>query len=266
MALPLGLNRTWAYRRFIFGSVGQELRARYAGSLLGGLWVLLQPLALIVIYSVIFSSIMRPGLPDETRPFAYTVYLCSGLLLWMFFVELLTRSTGIFVQNGSLLKKVNFPRLALPIIALLSALLNYAVIMGVFFVLLIVVGFLPGAIALSALPIVAIAAGFAIGLGLACATINVYYRDVEQFIGIITQLWFWLTPIVYPVTIVPERFHGFLMWNPIAPLVEAMHAIFMEGRAPIWSSLTAPAVTALVGLVLGAWVYFRLGSDMTDEF
>jgi lipopolysaccharide transport system permease protein len=265
MALPLGLDRTWSYRRFILGSVTQELRSRYAGSLFGILWALLQPLSLILIYSVIFSSIMQPGLPAEGRAFAYTVYLCSGLLLWMFFVELLTRSTGIFVQNGGLLKKVNFPRLTLPIIALLSALLNYAIIMGVFLVLLIVAGFLPGSAALHALPAVAITAGFAIGLGLACATINVYYRDVEQFIAIVTQLWFWLTPIVYPVSIVPERFHVFLDWNPMVPLVEAMHAIFLAGTAPNASSLMFPAITALVSLMLGAWVYFRLGSDMTDE-
>ncbi|MDG2442827.1 MAG: ABC transporter permease, partial [Luminiphilus sp.] len=80
MALPLGLDRTWSYRRFIFGSVMQELRSRYAGSLFGILWALLQPLSLILIYSVIFSSIMQPGLPAEGRAFAYTVYLCSGLL------------------------------------------------------------------------------------------------------------------------------------------------------------------------------------------
>ena len=266
MALPLGLDRAWTYRRFIFGSVMQELRSRYAGSLFGILWALLQPLSLILIYSVIFSSIMQPGLPAEGRAFAYTVYLCSGLLLWMFFVELLTRSTGIFVQNGGLLKKVNFPRLTLPIIALLSALLNYAIIMGVFLVLLIVAGFLPGAAALNALPVVAIAAGFAIGLGLACATINVYYRDVEQFVAIVTQLWFWLTPIVYPITLVPERFHIFLDWNPMVPMVEAMHGIFVKGTAPDVSSLMFPAITALVSLLLGAWVYFRLGSDMTDAF
>ena len=265
MALPLGLDRTWSYRRFIFGSVMQELRSRYAGSLFGILWALLQPLSLILIYSVIFSSIMQPGLPAEGRAFAYTVYLCSGLLLWMFFVELLTRSTGIFVQNGGLLKKVNFPRLTLPIIALLSALLNYAIIMGVFLVLLIVAGFLPGSAALHALPVVAITAGFAIGLGLACATINVYYRDIEQFIAIVTQLWFWLTPIVYPASIVPERFHVFLDSNPMVPMVEAMHGIFVAGTAPDASSLVFPAIIALVSLMLGAWVYFRLGSDMTDE-
>lgn len=112
---------------------------------------------------------------------------------------------------------------------------------------------------------VAITAGFAIGLGLACATINVYYRDIEQFIAIVTQLWFWLTPIVYPVSIVPERFHVFLDWNPMFPLVEAMHAIFVAGTAQDVSSLMFPAITALVCLMLGAWVYFRLGSDMTDE-
>ena len=161
------------HRRFVLGSVTQEVRARYAGSLLGALWAILQPLTLIIIYSVIFSRVMSPGLPGYEQPFAYTVFLCSGLLLWIFFVELLTRSVGIFVQNGGLLKKVNFPRLSLPIIALLAALLNYGIIMMLFFILLVVADFTPGIVSVGALPVILIMAAFAVGLGLLGATINV---------------------------------------------------------------------------------------------
>ena len=107
-------------------------------------WALLEPLTLIVIYSVIFSQLMRPGLSGYDQPYAYTVFLCSGLLMWMFFVELLTRSVGLFVENGDLLKKVQFPRLTLLIIALLAALLNYAIIMLWFVMLLVWADFSPG--------------------------------------------------------------------------------------------------------------------------
>jgi len=265
MALPLGLERTWLYRRFIMGSVVQEVRARYAGSLLGTLWALLQPLSLIGIYSIVFSSIMRPGLEGGDHPLSYTIFLCSGLLLWMFFVELLSNTTNIFVRNGGLLKKVNFPRLTLPIITLLSALLNYAIIMAIFFLLLLVAG-APLSWALLYIPLVVlVTAGFAIGLGLAFATINVYYRDVAQLLAIITQLWFWLTPVVYPMSVVPERFHWLLAWNPIVPLVEAMHVMFLAGTKPDFSAIIAPSVFMLFSLALGVLVYFRLGADMTDE-
>lgn len=265
MMLPLGMAETWAYRRFIVGSVAQELRARYAGSLLGGVWALVQPLTLIIIYSVVFSTIMAPRLPGYDQPFAYTIFLCSGLLLWQFFAELLTRTVGIFVQNGSLLKKVYFPRLTLPFIALFASLLNYVVIMLWFLLLLIGIDYLPGSAALAVLPIVVIASGFAVGLGLCGATINVYYRDVEQFTGVAIQFWFWLTPIIYPADILPEPFRSYLEWNPIYPLVVAMQQIFLGDTMPALQTLVYPAATALILLALGAATYFRLGKDMTDE-
>lgn len=264
--LPLGIAQTWAYRRFITGSVMQEFRARYSESLLGGLWAVLHPLALIVIYSVIFSKLMTTRLPGYAQPYAYTIFLCSGLLLWTFFAELLTRCVGLFVQNGGLLKKVNFPRLTLPLIALFSALLNYLIIMALFLGLLLVAGATPGFEVLGALPVVAIVSGFAVGLGLLGATVNVYYRDVEQFTAVSTQFWFWLTPIIYPVAIVPEQYRYVLEWNPILPLVVAMQDVFLRGTLPHWGSLLYPALIAAASLVLGAWVYFKLGQDMTDEF
>ena len=267
MALPLGIAGTWAYRRFIFGSVSRELRARYTGSLLGVVWAFIQPLTLIVIYSVIFSKLMRPGLSGyDDQPFAYTIFLCSGLLLWMFFVELLTRSVGIFVQNGGLLKKIQFPRLTLPIIALLAAVLNYAIIMLWFLLLMVWTDFVPGVVVFGALPVIVIVAGLAVGLGLLGATINVYYRDVEHFTSVLTQFWFWLTPIIYPLDIVPASVRWLFEWNPIFPLVAAMQDMFLRGNWPEWHTLTYPAVMSLGALCLGALVYFRLGQDMTDEF
>ena len=263
--LPFGIAETWAYRRFVLGAVVQEFRARYVESLLGALWAVLQPLTLIIIYSVIFTQLMSPKLPGYSQPFSFTVFLCAGLLLWMFFAELLTRCVGLFVQNGGLLKKVSFPRLTLPLIALLVALLNYCIIMCLFLVLLVITGFTPGLEVLSALPVILIMAGFAVGLGLLGATINVYYRDVEQFTGVLTQFWFWFTPIIYPMEIVPANLRFIFEWNPLLPLVVAMQDIFLRHSPPSWNSLLYPLTMAGVFLSLGAVTYFRLGKDMTDE-
>ncbi len=266
MRLPLGIEATWGYRRFILGSVIQEVRAKYAESLLGAMWAVLQPLTLIVIYSVIFSQVMAPNLPGYDQPYAYTVFLCSGLLLWIFFLELLTRSVGVFVQNGGLLKKVNFPRLSLPLIALLSALLNYLIIMVLFIALLLLTGFVPGQSMVAAIPVIIITAGFAVGLGLLGATLNVYYRDIEQLTVVLAQFWFWLTPIIYPPQVVPDHFRSVFEWNPIFPLVVAMQDVFLRGVWPQWQTLMFPTVSALLALCLGALVYFKLGDDITDEF
>ena len=263
--LPFGIAQTWAYRRFITSTVTQELRARYAESLLGTLWAVLQPLALILIYSIIFSQVMTARLPGYAQPYAYTIFLCSGLLLWTFFTELLTRGVGLFVQNGGLLKKINFPRLTLPLIAVLAALLNYFIIMSLFIGVLLISGARPGLEMLAALPVIAIITGFAVGLGLLGATINVYYRDVEQFTAVLTQFWFWLTPIIYPAAIVPAQYRSFIEWNPIYPLVVAMQDIFLRATLPHWISLAYPLAVAAISLILGALVYFKLGQDMTDE-
>jgi lipopolysaccharide transport system permease protein len=259
------LAETWAYRRFVTGSVLHELRSRYSGSLLGVAWAVLQPFSLILIYTVVFSSVMGPRMPGYDGRFAYSIYLCAGLLLWTFFSDLLSRCLGIFVGNGNLLKKVSFPRLTLPIIALLSALLNYAIIMALFLALLALLGKLPGAALLGAVPVIALTALLAAGLGLTGATINVYYRDVEQFTGIALQFWFWLTPIVYAALILPPAVVPFFELNPVFPLVAAMQGIFLEGKMPAWGSLAYPAFCALLAMALALLVYYRLGGEMVDE-
>lgn len=265
MERPAGLVEAWAYRRFVIGSVLHELRSRYSGSLLGVAWAVLQPFSLILIYTVVFSSLMGPRIPGYEGRFAYSIYLCAGLLLWTFFSDLLSRCVGVFVHNGNLLKKVSFPRATLPVIALLSSLLNYAIIMGLFFALLALLGKLPGIILLSAVPVVGVTALLALGLGLVGATINVYFRDVEQFTAIALQFWFWLTPVVYASFILPPSVLPFFQLNPVFPLVTAMQGIFLEGRVPDWTGLVYPAVCAAAALALALLVYRRLGEEMVDE-
>ena len=264
-SLAQSLLRTWDYRHFILGSVYHELRSRYTGSLLGLSWALLQPFSLIVLYSLVFSRLMSPTLAGHSGPYAYTVYLCSGLLLWTLFSELLSRCVGIFVHNGSLLKKVNFPKLTLPSIAVLCALLNYAIIMLLFFGLLLFTGYFPGWVILSAIPVVCVAVLFAVGLGLLGATINVFYRDVEQLLVVVLQFWFWMTPIVYHISILPQWVADPLRWNPMLPVVQALQGIFLDGALPQWSGLLYPLLLGLLLMAMGFLSYQALGKDIVDE-
>ena len=265
-ALPLTLLRElWAYRGFILASVQRELRARYLGSQFGLAWAVIHPFALILLYTLVFSNLMRPTLAGHDAPIAYSVYLCAGLLTWTVFSELLGRSVGIFVNNANLLKKVSFPKLTLPLIAILSSLLHYAIIMALFMIFLILAGYFPGWVVFAAVPVILILVAFTVGLGLLAGTINVFYRDIEQFTALVLQFWFWFTPIVYVRSILPDWLSALLGWNPVLPMVAAMQSIFLDARAPDWSTLVYPLTLAGLLLVLGWLAYRRLGGEIVDE-
>lgn len=259
------LGNTWAFRGYILASVRSELRARYSNSLLGVGWALVHPTALIALYTIVFSSAMRPGLAGHDAPFAYSVYLCAGILVWSLFSELIGRCVGVFTQNANLLKKVSFPKLSLPVVAVLGSLLNFSIILAVFQLFLMIAGYFPGLLLLAALPVIAILIIFTVGLGLLGGVINVFYRDVEQILAVVLQFWFWFTPIVYTPQILPPGVAEVLALNPIRPIVMAMQGIFLDGRVPDWSSLLYPAVLALGLLALSLLAYQRLGDEIVDE-
>ena len=147
---------------------------------------------------------MRARLPGVGDIYGYGIFLCSGVFAWGLFVEIVQRGAGMFIEHGNLLKKASFPKSSLPVIVVLSALVNFAVAFGIFMVFLVVTGRFPGWVALAAIPIVALLVAFATGLATFLGTLNVYSRDVGQAVTILMQFWFWLTPIVYPIAAVPE--------------------------------------------------------------
>ena len=126
------LKPLWAYRGFILGSVKREFQSKYRNSLLGASWTVINPLAMIVVYTVIFSQIMRAKLPGVDSTFAYSIYLCSGVLTWGLFTEMVGRSQNMFLDNANFLKKISFPRITLPITVVANAGLNFASVFGLF--------------------------------------------------------------------------------------------------------------------------------------
>jgi lipopolysaccharide transport system permease protein len=259
------LRECWEFRDFIVASVKRDFVSRYLGTQLGFFWAVAQPLAMIAIYTVIFSQIMRPSLPGHESKFAYSIYLCAGILCWQLFSELLNRSIGVFVHNANLLKKVNLPKLALPVIVALSGLSNFAIVLCVFLAFLVAIGSFPGAAILALIPVLVLIVAFALGLGVLLGTINVFYRDVEQSVSMLLQFWFWLTPIVYPGRTLPAFFADVLAWNPLWPIVNFTQTIFLEDRVPEWSMLAYPAVVATLLLVFGLFAFRKLSGEIVDE-
>lgn len=256
----------WAYRGFIFGSVRREFQSKYHNSLLGIGWSIINPLAMIVVYTVIFSKVMGARLPGVGNGFAYSIYLCSGTLTWGFFADIVGRAQNMFLDNANLLKKVSFPRMTLPVVVIFNAGVGFSIIFCLFLIFLLVVGAWPGWVSLAAFPVLAIELLLAIGLGMVLGVLNVFFRDVGLLFGVILQFWFWFTPVVYPASILPERVKPLMSLNPMYPLVTACHEIFVAGSWPDWISLLYPLILGLVFCGLGLHLFRKNAGEMVDEF
>jgi len=259
------LRAIWAYRGFILGSVQREFQIKYRNSLLGAAWNIINPLAMIVVYTVIFAQVMRAKLPGIDSTFAYSIYLCAGVLTWGLFGEMVGRSQTMFLDNANLLKKISFPRITLPIIVVANAGLNFAIVFGLFLAFLVVSGNFPGWVVLAVLPVLTLQMAFAMGLGMVLGVLNVFFRDVGQFFGIFLQFWFWLTPIVYPASILPETIKPFLVINPMASVMTAYQGILVNQQWPQWSSLWPTAVLASLLCLLGLHLFKKNVGEMVDE-
>lgn len=259
------LKSLWAYRGFILGSVKREFQSKYRNSLLGAAWTVINPLAMIIVYTVIFSQLMRAKLPGIDSAFAYSIYLCAGVLTWGLFAEIVTRAQNTFLEHANLLKKLSFPRLCLPVTVVANALLNFFIVFGLFSIFLLISGNFPGLVYLALIPVLAILVAFAIGLGISLGVLNVFFRDVGQFFGIVIQFWFWLTPIIYPISILPESVRSLMNYNPMANLIGAFQGILVTGQWPSWQGLLPVTILAIAMCALGMRLFRKHAGEMVDE-
>jgi lipopolysaccharide transport system permease protein len=264
--MAVGMLRSmWSYRGFISGSVKREFQSRYRNSLLGAAWTVLNPLAMIVVYTVIFSQVMKARLPGVNSSFAYSIYLCAGVLTWGLFAEIVSRAQNVFIDNANLIKKISFPRICLPVIVVLNAVVNFGIIFGLFVVFLIFSGTFPGISFIAIFPVLAIQILFSIGLGMSVGVLNVFFRDVGQFFVVLLQFWFWFTPVVYPASTLPSVVKPYINWNPMAPLVAAYQEILVHGTWPQWDNLLFPAVLAILFCLIGMHLFRRRVGEIVDE-
>jgi lipopolysaccharide transport system permease protein len=255
----------WTYRGFILGSVKREFQAKYRNSLLGATWNVLNPLSMVVVYTVIFSQVMKARLAGVDSTFAYSIYLCAGILTWGLFAEITGRAQNIFIENANLLKKLSFPRLCLPTVVVLNAGLNFAIVFGLFSSFLLITGNFPGWVFLALIPLLIIETAFAIGLGIALGVLNVFFRDIGQLFGVVLQFWFWLTPIVYPASTLPESARPLMDLNPMAALIAGYQTILVNGLWPQWHDLWLVTLLAVVFSIIGFRLFRKHAGEMVDE-
>lgn len=255
----------WGYRGFVLGSVKRELQSKYRNSLLGASWLIISPLSMIIVYTVIFSQVMQSRLDEVDSSFGYSIYLCSGMLTWGLFSEILMRGQNVFIEHANLLKKLSFPKSCLPVIVVINAFLNFSIVFSLFTAFLTISGNFPGLVWFAVFPVLLVQVFFAISLSVVLGVLNVFFRDIGHFFNIFLQFWFWFTPIIYPASILPEYVESFLVFNPMAPLVRAYQSILVYGHWPDWISLIPVAIIASILCALGMYIFRRHVGEMVDE-
>lgn len=254
------LLSAWRYRHFILSSIRSEFRARFIRSKLGGLWMIINPLAQAAIFALVLAEVMAAKLPGMTNDkFAYAIYLLSGILAWSLFSEIISRCLTLFIDNGNLLKKIRFPRICLPLIVAGSSLFNNLLLFLAIIVVFGLLGHVPGTRIAWVPLLMLVTLALALGIGLILGVFNVFMRDVGQVVPVVLQLGFWFTPIVYTPNIVPEALRPILHMNPMTSLVQSYQHAMLFNTPPDFASLGWIALVTLM-LLGGALIMFRRAS------
>lgn len=252
------------YRGLIYAITVRDLKSRYVGSTLGPLWLLLPPIFMVFIYTVIFSQIMRARMPGVDHQYAYSVYLCAGLITWNLMLELVQRSKGLFIEHANIIKKSNFPKFILFVPVLAVALLNSCILLVLVLGFMLLSGFPINAGILALLPALAVTTLLGVVTGALLATLNVFFRDIGQLTDIAFQALFWATPIVYPLAILSDSMQWILSWNPLFSLVRVAQSALL-GEVPAVGQLLYPFAVALIVLALAVILYRRSYADLLDQ-
>lgn len=258
------LKALWSYRGFVLSSIRNEFASRFARSKLGGLWMIIHPLAQVAIFALVLSNVLAAKLPGIENKNAYALYLMAGMLAWNLFAELINRCLGLFIEQGGVMKKMYFPRITLPTIVVGTSLLTYFLLFLSILAIFSLLGQFPDWQALWIVPLTFIVVALALGLGLILGILNVFLRDIGQVVPVVIQILFWLTPVVYPASIIPEQFKHFLNYNPMYPVVTAYQNVLVYNTAPELEPLGIIAAVSLVMMLLGLFVFRRASPELVD--
>jgi lipopolysaccharide transport system permease protein len=222
----------------------REIKVRYKQTLVGAAWAVIQPLSLMLLFTVIFSHFVH--MPSDGIP--YPIFSFSALLPWTFFSTALSFSVSSLVGNANLITKVYFPREIFPLASVLSAAIDYGIGMAVFIGMMILYRVPFTVTFLYLFPLLIVQIIFTIAIALFFAALNVYYRDVRNALPLIIQLWMFASPIIYPISVVPDSYRAFYLLNPMAVLIDGYRKAILQGTTPSLPYLVVAAV--VTGLLL----------------
>ena len=258
--IPLQLSELWEYRELLYFMVWRDIKVRYKQTALGAAWAVMQPLFMMLVFSLFFGRLAK--VPSDGIP--YPIFAFCALIPWQLFANALTESSNSLVGNQNLITKVYFARLVIPIAAVLSGLVDFLIAFAILIGMMLFYGIVPGPaiVALPAFILLAVLTALAVGLWL--SALNVQYRDVRYTMNFLVQFWLFATPVAYPSSIVPENWRAFYGLNPMAGVVEGFRWALLGKSAPPSAMLLVSVFVVLMLLVGGLYYFRRMEQEFAD--
>ena len=260
------IKELYAYRQMIFSLVQRELRGRYKGSVLGFLWTFINPLLQLIVYTIVFSVIMRNGIEK------YYIFLFVALVPWTLISSALVNGSTCILSSSDMIKKIYFPREVIPISTVTSAFINMILTFVVVFIVLLISGRGINLVALLYLPVVMIVEYIlCLGIGLIVSALTVYLRDLQYILGIVVMALQYMTPVMYGADMVenanvPQILKTIFNLNPMTPIINIYRQILYYKEIPDLSTLLVAIITGVVFVILGAIIFRRLQRGFAEEF
>jgi len=249
--VPVNFHELWEYRELLYSFVSRDVKIRYKQTVLGFLWAIIQPLFLMVVFSLFFGRLAQ--VPSDGIP--YPLFSFAALLPWTLFAEGLTRSSTSMVNNANIMTKVYFPRLIMPISGILSPLVDFIIAFVILLFMMAYYGFVP-TIAIVLLPFfILLALMTSLSVGLWFSALNVKYRDFQYTIPFIIQIWLFASPVVYPVSMLPPSWQYIYALNPMVGVIEGFRWALLGTKPPDFLILVSAVVVVL--LLVGGLFYFK---------
>lgn len=242
----------------------RDFTEKYSGSVLGFSWSFIYPLINILIYMVVFGSLMGARLPGNASVWGYGVYLVSGLVPWLAFANTVTRSSTVFLDKKNIISKIHVDLPTLPLYILLSETITFAVTFGIFISIILMAGVTLSWYMVFIPVIYLIQQTFAHALGFFFAMFVVFLRDLKEVVLVIFMIWFWFTPIVYVFDILPPEVQQILIWNPMTAVVSAYHDIFVYQRMPGYFYLSIVLAMSILIIIIDYAIFRKLEKDVRD--
>ncbi|MBN1259939.1 MAG: ABC transporter permease [Anaerolineae bacterium] len=248
--LPLG--EVWRFRELVFFLVWRDLKVRYRQSVLGALWIIIQPLVTMAVFSLIFNRFL--GI-DSGNDVPYPVFSYTALLPWMYFSNSLSRCSNSLVGNAALISKIYFPRLIVPLSAVLPGLVDFLIAFVILLGMLLYYGIWPGWAILTLPLLLLLAMITTLGVGLWLSALNVQYRDVQYITPFLIQVWMYATPIIYSTSRIPERWLWLYNLNPMVGVVQSFRRILLNDQS--FGGVSWPSLAIALVILVSGLIYFR---------
>ncbi len=258
--VPIDFGELWRYKELLYFLTKRDIKVRYKQTVLGGLWAIIQPLFTMIVFVVFFgrmAKIQSDGIP-------YPIFAYAGLLPWTYFTGALSASSNSLVENVNLITKVYFPRIIAPASAALAGLLDFSIASLILGVMMVYYQYIPGFEILLVPFLIGMVFVCAVGVGLWLSALNVQYRDIRYVVPLLIQLWMFVSPVIYPVSMVPKKYHLLMSINPMVGIIEALRASIL-GHQPInWLLLGISAMIISIIFLSGMYYFRRMERVFAD--